>query len=171
MSIPLKHLNPISKRWQNVGKSIFSEMTALAQQHSAINLGQGFPDFYGPQKVLDCISHQLFSCHNQYAPSPGELPLRMQIAKYTLDSLGVSYDPQQEITITNGATEALYSAIQAFVNPGDRVVVFEPAFDTYTQAIAGAGGVVVPVRLLTAGLKLGIGCSLKLIFTRLGLIV
>lgn len=143
----LKSSNRIAARWSSVGKSIFAEMNALASDHNAVNLGQGAPDFYGPNKLLESISRQVLSCHNQYAPLAGEVVLRKQVAQYTKQTTGVEYDPVSEITITNGASEGIYSAINAFVNPGDRVLVFEPAFDLYHQAIASAGGVVVPIRL------------------------
>jgi N-succinyldiaminopimelate aminotransferase len=146
----------LSHRWCSIGESIFTEMTMLAKAHHALNLGQGFPDFYGPQEVIQAISEQVLSCHNQYAPSAGEEPLRKQIASYIHRTTGVLYDSATEITITTGASEAIYSAINAFVNPGDKVILFEPAFDLYYQAIANAGGVVVPVRLHAPDTPVGI---------------
>jgi len=139
--------NRIAQRWSCTKKSIFAEMTALANMHNAVNLGQGYPDFYGPEKVLQCISRQVLSCHNQYAPLAGEGRLRNQVSHFTKKTTGVNYNFETEITITSGASEGIYSVINAFVNPGDRVLVFEPAFDLYYQAIANAGGTVVPVRL------------------------
>ena len=148
-------------RWTGFGKSIFSEMTQLAQEHNAVNLGQGFPDFYGPQKLLNAISEQVLTCHNQYSPSPGELALRKQVDNFVSKNTGVFYNPHTEITITSGASEALFCAVNAFVNPGDKVLVFEPAFDLYYQAIANAGGVVVPVRLHAPDTPLGIANNNK----------
>ena len=155
------HSQHLASRWAGFGKSIFSEMTQLAQQYNAVNLGQGFPDFYGPEKLLKCISEQLFTCHNQYSNSAGELLLREQIDHFVSKNTGVFYNPQTEITITNGASEALYCALNAFVNPGDKVLVFEPAFDLYYQAIANAGGVVVPIRLHAPDTPVGIANNNK----------
>lgn len=148
--------NRIAQRWNSIGKSIFSEMTALAKIHNAVNLGQGFPDFYGPSKILDTISKQVLSCHNQYSPSPGEPLLRNEVSLFVENTTGVIYDPDTEITITNGATEAIFSAINAFVNPNDKVLIFEPAFDLYYQAIANAGGQVVPVKLHAPDTPIGV---------------
>jgi aspartate/methionine/tyrosine aminotransferase len=145
-----------ARRWSGIGKSIFSEMTLLAQQYNAVNLGQGFPDFNGPQELLNAISEQVLNCHNQYSNSAGEIELRKQIDSYVSKMTGVFYNPETEITVTTGASEALYCAINAFVNEGDRVLVFEPAFDLYYQAIANAGGVIVPVRLHAPDTPLGI---------------
>lgn len=145
----------IAERWKNIGKSIFSEMSALAQQHNAINLGQGFPDFSGPQEILQSISQQLLNCHNQYSPPQGEVLLRFQVSKFIENLVGVTYDPNSEITITHGATEALFSSVTALVNPGDKVLLFEPAFDLYYQAIANAGGIVVPIALKAPDISLG----------------
>lgn len=142
-----KFSNRIARRLSSTGKSIFAQMSALAAENNAVNLGQGAPDFYGPTKLLEAISRQVLSCYNQYAPLSGELRLRTQVSAYTKQTTGVEYNPETEITITNGASEGIFCAINAFINPGDRVVVFEPAFDLYYQAIANAGGEVVPVRL------------------------
>lgn len=155
------HNQRLAKRWAGFGKSIFSEMTQLAQEYSAVNLGQGFPDYYGPEKLLKSISEQLFKCHNQYSNSAGEIALREQVSNYVAKNTGVFYNPQEEITITNGASEALYCAINALVNPGDKVLVFEPAFDLYYQAIANAGGVVVPIRLHAPDTPIGIANNSK----------
>jgi aspartate/methionine/tyrosine aminotransferase len=154
--IIMQSSNRIAKRWRSTGKSIFSEMTALANIHNAINLGQGFPDFYGPTKLLDSISKEVLSCHNQYSPSHGEAPFRKEISYYVESTTGVVYDPDTEITVTSGASEGIYCAINAFVNPGDRVLVFEPAFDLYYQAIANAGGEAIPVRLHAPDTPVGI---------------
>lgn len=151
-----KFLNRIAKRLMTTEKSIFAYMSALAHEHNAVNLGQGAPDFYGPTKVLESISRQVLSCHNQYAPLPGEARLRQQVVNYIKRSTGIEYNPNTEITITNGATEAIFCAINAFVNPGDRVVVFEPAFDLYYQAIASAGGQPVAVRLHAPDTPIGL---------------
>ena len=136
-----------AKRWSGFQTSVFTEMTELAALHSAVNLAQGFPDFPGPDRLRQLMVSAAASSHMQYAPSAGDLNLRKGLSQWILESTGAYYDPQTEITVTCGATEAIYCAINAFVNPGDRVGVFEPYFDCYAQAVAQAGGVVVPIRL------------------------
>lgn len=137
----------MAQRWAPFGTSIFTEMTQLAQEHDAVNLAQGFPDFPGPTEVLEQVAHETLNCHNQYAPAIGELALRRAVSALVYDKTGVEFCPNEEVTITTGATEAIYSVVNAFVNPGERVIVFEPCYDSYAQAIANAGGVLVPVRL------------------------
>lgn len=146
----------LAARWSGFGTSIFTEMTELAKRHSAVNLAQGFPDFPGPSELLEATSRHLHTSSNQYAPSIGEEPLREAVSRFVFKQTGVYYDPKVEVTITTGATEAIYSVVNAFVNPGDRVVVFEPFYDSYAQAIANAGGVLVPVRLHAPDTPLGL---------------
>jgi len=122
-------------------------MTQLANAQEAVNLAQGFPDFGGPDEVLQQVAQETLHCHNQYAPAIGEVSLRRAVSSLVKSRTGIEYCPNEEVTITTGATEAIYSVVNAFVNPGDRVVVFEPCYDSYAQAIANAGGVLVPVRL------------------------
>lgn len=137
----------LAARWAGFGTSIFTAMTELARQHDAVNLAQGFPDFHGPAELLRAVSAHVATSHHQYAPGSGEERLRRAVVRFVLASTGIEHDPRTEVTITTGATEALYAAVNAFVNPGDRVVVFEPLYDSYAQAIANAGGVLVPIRL------------------------
>lgn len=137
----------LARRWSPFGTSIFTEMTQLANANEAVNLAQGFPDFPGPREVLEQVAFETMHCHNQYAPAIGESSLRKAVSSLVHARTGVEYCPNEEVTITTGATEAIYSVVNAFVNPGDRVVVFEPCYDSYAQAIANAGGVLVPVRL------------------------
>lgn len=139
---------PIAERWSSMGKSIFSEMTSLSKKFNAINLGQGAPDFYGPHKILDAICTQMQTCHNQYAPAAGEFALRENLVPFIQKYTGVSYDPITEMTITCGASEALFCTLNAYLQPGDRVVLFEPAYDLYAQAIANTGAEIVPVPLI-----------------------
>ncbi|MFZ9519474.1 MAG: aminotransferase class I/II-fold pyridoxal phosphate-dependent enzyme [Silvanigrellaceae bacterium] len=149
----------LAQRWAPFGTSIFTEMTQLANKHAAVNLAQGFPDFPGPAEVLQKVAEETLNCHNQYAPSIGENSLRKAVSELVRMRTGVEYCPDQEVTITTGATEAIYSVINAFVNPGDRVVVFEPCYDSYAQAIANAGGVLVPVRLHAPDTPAGISAK------------
>ena len=128
-------------RTQGFRTSIFSEMTRLAIQHDAVNLGQGFPDFPGPQFVKDAAAAAIYADHNQYAPSHGTPRLRRAIANVWQSQTGQSVDVETEITVTTGATEAMHAAILALVNPGDEVIVFEPFYDAYMGDIVFAGGV------------------------------
>jgi len=137
----------ITSKLPDVGTTIFSVMTALAHEHKAINLAQGFPDFSPASELLDLVSRALYDGHNQYAPMPGLLSLREVIAGKYQSLYGVSYDPATEITITPGGTAALYSAIAAVVQAGDEVLLFEPAYDSYGPAIRANGGIPVPCRL------------------------
>ncbi len=122
-------------------------MSALAAEHQAINLSQGFPDFLCDQQLLDRAYYYMCRGCNQYAPMPGILPLRERIAAKTQRLYGASYDAETEITITSGGTEALYAAITALVRDGDEVIVFEPAYDSYVPAIRLNGGHPVPIEL------------------------
>lgn len=138
---------PLSSRLPQVGTTIFTVMSALAQQHGAINLSQGFPDFDAPADLLALLDEQARAGHNQYAPMAGVPVLREAIAGKVQSLYGLAYDPDTEITITAGATQALYTAITAMVRPGDEVIVFEPVYDSYAPAIELNGGKTVYARL------------------------
>jgi methionine aminotransferase len=133
-------MTPISKL-PGSGTTIFTVMSALAERHHAINLSQGFPDFDGPAALRERVSWHLDHGHNQYAPLAGVPELREQIAKKVLDSYGARVDPGSEITVTPGATEALFCAITAVIHPGDEAIVFDPAYDTYDPCITLNGGI------------------------------
>lgn len=130
-----------------VGTTIFTQMSQLALKHQAINLSQGFPDFPAPALLLDELSRQVFSGHNQYAPMTGVPLLRQQISALTERCYGRLVDAETEITVTSGATEALFVAIQAVVKPGDEVIVFDPAYDSYQPAVELAGGKTIHIQL------------------------
>jgi methionine transaminase len=130
-----------------VGTTIFSVMTALAEQHGAINLSQGFPDFQPPPELVERLHHHTQRGRNQYAPMAGVPALREAIAGHLRETHEVAADPEAEITVTAGATEALFCAIQAVVHPGDEVIVFDPAYDSYEPAVTLAGGRTVHVPL------------------------
>jgi methionine aminotransferase len=119
-----------------VGTTIFTQMSQLATEHQAINLSQGFPDFPASSLLLDELNRQVFAGNNQYAPMTGVAVLRQQIAALTARCYGRQVDADTEITVTSGATEALFVAIQAVVRPGDEVIVFDPAYDSYQPAVA-----------------------------------
>lgn len=130
-----------------VGLTIFSQMSQLAQQHGALNLSQGFPDFSAPAPLIAALGRYAQEGHNQYAPMAGVPALREQVALSLAQRYGTEHCPEQEITITPGATQALFCAIQAFVGTGDEVIVFDPCYDSYAPAVRLAGGRTVHVPL------------------------
>jgi len=129
------------------GTSIFAVMSALAREHNAINLSQGFPDFPVSEELIKLVNSFMKKGFNQYAPMPGILPLREGIAEMFQEKYKVDYHPETEITITAGATQGLFAAIAAFIRPGDEVVVFEPAYDSYAPAVMLQGGMVKYAKL------------------------
>ena len=133
----------IHSKLPSVGTTIFSTMSALARQHNAINLSQGFPDFDCSPVLMEKAAHYIRSGFNQYAAMPGTMELRERIAEIISLSYGASYHPETEITVTAGATQAIYTALAAFIRPGDEVLVFEPAYDCYVPAIELQGGIAV----------------------------
>jgi methionine aminotransferase len=138
---------PFPSRLPAVGTTIFTVMSALATEHQAVNLGQGFPDFQCDPALINAVNQAMVSGHNQYPPMPGVLELRKTIANKIERLYGKSYDPASEITITAGATQAVFTVIMSCVSPGDEVIVIEPAFDCYLPAITLAGGKAISVSL------------------------
>lgn len=134
-------------RVRGFGTSVFTEMSRLAVEHQAVNLGQGFPDFPGPDFVKEAAIAAIRANQNQYAPSHGTARLRNAIAAGWTERFGHEIDPEREITVTSGATEAIYAAIQAFIGPGDELVTFEPFYDSYPPSVIVAGGTLRPVTL------------------------
>ncbi|NKB76486.1 MAG: aminotransferase class I/II-fold pyridoxal phosphate-dependent enzyme [Gammaproteobacteria bacterium] len=130
----------IQSKLPDVGTTIFTVMSKLAQDHGAINLSQGFPDFEPEEALLDRVSHYLKTGKNQYPPMIGVPELRQAISSKFTQTRGVDIDPDTEITITSGATEALFCAIHSVVQTDDEVIVFDPAYDSYEPAITLAGG-------------------------------
>jgi methionine aminotransferase len=130
-----------------VGTTIFTVMSALAQRHGAVNLGQGFPDFDCDPRLMQYLAEAAATGHNQYAPMAGIPALRQAIADKTQRLYGHRYDPDLEITVTAGATQAILTAVLALVHPGDEVIVLEPVYDSYAPAIelAGARTIAVPL--------------------------
>ena len=139
--------SPFSSKLPDVGTTIFAVMSQLAIDCKAINLSQGFPGFEPPAELIDRIDHYLRSGANQYAPMPGVPTLRRAIAGKVERMQGRSLDTDSEITVCTGATEGLFSAIQAIVRSGDEVIVFDPAYDSYEPAVTLAGGHTVHVPL------------------------
>jgi N-succinyldiaminopimelate aminotransferase len=137
----------VTPRLRQFGTTIFAEMSALATQLGAVNLGQGFPDTDGPRRVLDAAVRAIESGVNQYPPGPGMKVLRDAIARHQDRFYGVAYDPEAEVLVTAGATEALAGAILGILEEGDEVIVFEPMYDSYQACLALAGATTVPVLL------------------------
>jgi methionine transaminase len=129
------------------GTSVFAVMTQLAREHDAINLSQGFPDFPVSEKLIELVTLHMRKGNNQYAPMPGLPLLRERIAEKTEVLYGAKYEPDTGITVTAGATQAIFTAISAFVREEDEVIVFEPAYDSYVPAIKLNGGVPIVSQL------------------------
>lgn len=137
----------LNSKLPNVGTTIFTVMSKLAQEHNAVNLSQGFPDFDANPELIACVNKALQNGHNQYAPMQGILPLRELIAEKMEYIYGATYHPETDITITAGGTQAIFTAIAAVINPGDEVIIFEPAYDCYSPTIKLLGGLVKPFEL------------------------
>lgn len=130
----------LSSKLPSVGMTIFTEMTDLANAHGAINLSQGFPEFDPHPLLQELVLKHMRAGRNQYAPMQGVLALRETIAQKARDLYGAAYDPAAEITVTAGATEALFAAVTAVVHPGDEVLILEPAYDCYIPMVTLSGG-------------------------------
>nr|WP_134088314.1 methionine aminotransferase [Olivibacter sp. XZL3] len=140
-------INVLSKL-PNLSNSIFSTMTALANECGAVNLSQGFPDFDCSPRLIDLAQFHMKKGHNQYAPMPGVLQLREKIVEMVEKQQGAVYHPEREITITAGATQAIFTAIASIIRPDDEVICFDPCYDSYAPAIDLCGGMVKTVSLL-----------------------
>ena len=138
---------PLVTKLPKVGTTIFTVMSQLAAEHGAVNLGQGFPDFAVPQRLVDELDAAMRAGHNQYAPMTGVPALRQAIADKALRCYGAAVDADTGITVTSGATEAIFNAIHAVVRPGEEVIVLDPAYDCYEPAIDLAGARAVHVAL------------------------
>lgn len=136
-----------STRVAHLGTTIFAEMSALAARTGAVNLGQGFPDTSGPPELLDRARAAIAAGENQYAPGLGTPELRAAIARHQARHHGIELDPDREVVVTTGATEAIAAAVLGLVDPGDEVVVLEPFYDSYVAMVQMAGAVPVPVTL------------------------
>ncbi|HEY8301544.1 MAG TPA: pyridoxal phosphate-dependent aminotransferase [Jatrophihabitans sp.] len=143
--------NPLVERMRGFGTTIFAEMSALAVRTGSINLGQGFPDTDGPPELLAAAADAIHTGHNQYPPGPGIPELRAAIARHQQRHYGLAFDPDTEVLVTAGATEAIAASLLALAGPGDEVVVFEPYFDSYTASIALGGAARRPVTLRRDG--------------------
>lgn len=138
----------------NLETTIFAVMSAMANKHNAINLSQGYPNFPSDSKLMDLVTKAMYEGFNQYAPMPGTLRLRKAIAHKFERLYGSSYHPDNEITVTAGATQAIYTAITAFIKPNDEVIVFRPAYDCYVPTIELNGGKAVSIQLNSPDYKI-----------------
>lgn len=132
----------VSSRLPHAGTSIFAVMSGLANEVGAINLSQGFPDFPISEELIALVDKYMHKGFNQYAPMPGVPALREAIAAKAFDTFGITYDPQTEVSVTAGATEAIFCVITAMIHPGDEAIIIEPAYDSYTPAVELSGGTV-----------------------------
>ena len=164
------NLTPESKL-PALGTTIFTQMSALAQQHNAINLSQGFPDFDGPRYLQARLAHHVSEGANQYAPMTGALPLREAIAEKTAELYGYRPDVNSDITVTAGATEALYAAITALVRPGDEVICFDPSYDSYAPAVELSGGVLKRIALQPPGFRVDWSAFAALLSSKTRLVI
>ncbi len=143
----MNYPNVIGSKLPNVGTSIFAVMSKLAVENNAINLSQGFPDFNCDEQLINLINKYMLAGNNQYAPMPGLMQLREVIAEKTEQLYRAKYNPDTEITITAGATQAIYTAISAIIKEDDEVIIFEPAYDCYQPAIELNGGKTIYLQL------------------------
>jgi methionine aminotransferase len=137
----------IASKLPDIGLSIFAVMTRLANEHGAINLSQGFPDFDCDPALIDAVARAMRDGHNQYSPMPGVLALREAIAGKVQQLYGATYDPATEVQVTSGATAGIYATLTALVHPGDEVILFEPCYDSYVPVTRLSGGTPVFVSL------------------------
>ncbi len=137
----------IQSKLPDIGTTIFTVMSQLSAENQAINLGQGFPEFNPDEKLISLVNEAMQAGHNQYPYMPGVAPLREEISLKMQDLYGAHYDSLNEITVTNGATEAIMAAIMASVHTGDEVIVLEPCYDSYAPSIRLAGGIPIYVPL------------------------
>jgi N-succinyldiaminopimelate aminotransferase len=161
----------LASRLHGLGQTIFAEMSALAVQTGAINLGQGFPDVDGPDEIIDVAVTALRTGRNQYAPGWGVPELRTAIAGHQKRFYDLDVDPETEVLVTTGATEAVAAALLALVEPGDEVIALEPYYDSYAACIAMAGGRRVPVTLRPPDFRLDVDALRRVITPRTKLLL
>lgn len=162
---------PIRSKLPRTGSSIFSVMSALAKEHNAINLSQGFPNFEMPSELIELTHKAMQKGLNQYAPMAGVYELREAIANKAKSLYNADISPDQNITITSGATQAIYTAITTFVQENEEVIIFEPAYDSYTPAIQVAGGKPIYIPLNAPDYRIPWDMVKKVITTRTRMII
>ncbi len=163
--------SPLHTKLPKVGTTIFTKMSQLANEQGALNLSQGFPDFDCDPKLIERVHHYMKTGHNQYAPMAGVYTLREKIAEKTAKLYGTNYDVDAEVTITSGATQAIYTAIASVVNEDDEVIIFTPAYDCYEPAIELNGGKPVFVQLSAPDYKIDWAKVKKMINQRTKMII
>ena len=164
-------MTPITSKLPQTGTTIFTVMSALAAEVGAINLSQGFPDYDCSPHLIHLVNEAMKNSHNQYAPMAGVMALREQIAYKTEKLYGAAYNPDNEITITAGGTQAIFTAISAVIHPNDEVIIFEPAFDCYAPAIKLMGGVVKSLELEPPDYRIAWNMVKRLITNRTRMII
>jgi methionine aminotransferase len=164
-------MRPLTSKLPQTGTTIFTVMSALAAEVGAINLSQGFPDYDCDPYLTELVNKAMKAGHNQYAPMAGAMVLREQIACKTEKLYGASYNPDTEITITAGGTQAIFTAISAVIHPNDEVIIFEPAYDCYAPAIKLMGGVVKSLQLEPPNYRIAWDMVRKLITNRTKMII
>src|SRR6187455_2260975 len=143
----MTQVTDVKSKLPDIGVSIFAVMTKLANEHKAINLSQGFPDFNCDPALVEAVAKAMREGHNQYAPMPGVIALREAISAKVEQIYGPKFDPMTEVVVTSGATAGLFATLTTFVQPGDEVILFEPCYDSYVPAIRLSGGTPVFVAL------------------------
>ncbi|PIT40341.1 methionine aminotransferase [Snodgrassella alvi] len=161
----------LQSKLPNVGTTIFSVMSALAAKYDALNLSQGFPDYTVDKQLIELIEHYLCAGNNQYAPMAGVMGLRLRIQEKFQRVHGLSVDAEQEITVTAGGTQAIFTTIAALIRPDDEVIIFEPAYDCYAPAVSLFGGKVVPVQLTAPNFSIDWDFVRSLVTARTRLII
>ena len=164
-------MRPLTSKLPQTGTTIFTVMSALAAEVGAINLSQGFPDYDCDPYLTELVNQAMKNGHNQYAPMAGAMVLREQIAYKTEKLYGATYNPDTEITITAGGTQAIFTAISAVIHPNDEVIIFEPAYDCYAPAIKLMGGVVKSLQLEPPNYRIAWDMVRKLITNRTKMII
>lgn len=161
----------ITSKLPQLGTTIFSVMSALAKEHNAINLSQGFPDFDCDPQLIKLVQKQMKDGNNQYAPMPGVLALREILAEKTEQLHSSKYNPDTEITITAGGTQAIFTALTAIIRPNDEVIIFEPAYDSYAPTIKALGGLVKNYEMAPPDFKIDWSYVKRLISTNTKMII
>ncbi|WP_370386611.1 methionine aminotransferase [Snodgrassella alvi] len=161
----------LQSKLPNVGTTIFSVMSALSAKYDALNLSQGFPDYTVDKQLIELVEHYLRAGNNQYAPMAGVVGLRLRIQEKFQRVHGLSVDAEQEITVTAGGTQAIFTTVAALIRPDDEVIIFEPAYDCYAPAVSLFGGKVVPVQLAAPNFSIDWDFVRSLVTARTRLII
>lgn len=161
----------LQSKLPNIGTTIFSVMSALSAKYDALNLSQGFPDYTVDKQLIELVEHYLRAGNNQYAPMAGVVGLRLRIQEKFQRVHGLSVDAEQEITVTAGGTQAIFTTIAALIRPDDEVIIFEPAYDCYAPAVSLFGGKVVPVQLAAPNFSIDWDFVRSLVTARTRLII